>query len=262
MESWIPLFPNIMKHLISLTILIFSLNLHSQSAQKWINYPEVVGILEEYQENTRDFLLVEGKVKEISQISYYSPTKEYEVETIAKYASSGQIQSIQTLSTDSAESAIVRFFQIEFLYDANNQISGEKVTDILEGDTIHYQETIIPEFFAPKLPDPIKSNPAGNSISIVFEEDTTFSFYDEFGRKTMDSIPYSGNVEGYKYKYAYYQDTVFCDHYWSAIIDAINHKEIFILDQHGNWIEKKEIGLFELPSGEWSELHRRKITYY
>jgi hypothetical protein len=251
-----------MKHFISLTILIFSLNLHSQSSQKWINYPEVVGILEEYQENTRDFLLVEGKVKEISQISYYSPTKEYKVETIAKYASSGQIQSIQTLSTDSVESAIIRFYYIEFIYDANNQISSERVTDILEGDTIEFLETIIPTFFAPTLPAPIKSNPAGNSIAIVFEEDTTFSFYDEFGRKTMDSIPYSGNVEGYKYKYAYHQDTVLRDHYWSAIIDAINHKEIFILDQHGNWIEKKEIGLFELPSGEWSELHRRKITYY
>jgi hypothetical protein len=237
-----------MKHLISLTILTFSLNLHSQSAQKWINYPTVVGILEEYQENTRDFLLVEGKVKEISQISYYSPTKEYKVETIAKYASSGQIQSIQTLSTDSLQSAIVRLYYISFVYDANNQISSERVTDIL--------------FFAPTLPAPIKSNPAGNSIAIVFEEDTTFSFYDEFGRKTMDSIPYSGNVEGYKYKYAYHQDTVFCDHYWSAIIDAINHKEIFILDQQGNWTEKKEIGLFELPSGEWSALHRRKITYY
>ncbi len=251
-----------MKHFIFFTILIFSLNLHSQSAQRWINYPEVVGILNENQENTRDFLLVEGKVKEISQISYYSPTKEYKVETIAKYASSGQIQFIQTLSTDSVESAIVRFFHIEFLYDANNQISSEKVTDILEGDTIHYQEAMIPEFFAPKLPDQIKSNPAGNSISIVFEEDTTFSFYDEFGRKTMDSIPYSGNVEGYKYKYAYHQDTVFCDLYWSAIIDAINHKEIFILDSHGNWIEKKEIGLEEIPSGKWTALHRRKLTYY
>lgn len=251
-----------MKHLISLIILTFSLNLQSQSAQKWINYPEVVGILNEYQENTRDFLLVEGKVKEISQISYYSPSKEYKVETIAKYASSGQIQSFQTLSTDSLESAIIRFYYIEFIYDANNQISSERVTDILEGDTIEFLETIIPTFFAPNLPAPIISNPAGNSIAIVFEEDTTFSFYDEFGRKTMDSIPYSGNVEGYRYKYAYHQDTVFCDHYWSGYIDAINHKEIFILDQHGNWIEKKEIGLFELPLGEWSELHRRKITYY
>jgi hypothetical protein len=251
-----------MKHLISLTILAISLNLHSQSAQKWINYPTVVGILEEYQENTRDFLLVEGKVKEISQISYYSPTKEYKVETIAKYASSGQIQSIQTLSTDSLQSAIIRFYYIEFIYDANNQISSERVTDILEGDTIEFLETIIPTFFAPTLPAPIKSNPAGNSIAIVFEEDTTFSFYDEFGRKTMDSIPYSGNVEGYKYKYTYDQDTVFCDHYWSAIIDAVNHKEIFILDQHGNWIEKKEIGLEEIPSGKWTALHRRKITYY
>jgi hypothetical protein len=251
-----------MKHLISLTILAISLNLHSQSAQKWINYPTVVGILNEYQENTRDFLLVEGKVKEISQISYYSPTKEYKVETIAKYASSGQIQSIQTLSTDSLESAIVRLYYISFVYDAKNQLISEIVTDILEGDIIHDHETIISEFFAPTLPAPIKSNPAGNSISIVFEEDTTFSFYDEFGRKTMDSIPYSGNVEGYKYKYAYHQDTVFCDHYWSAIIDAVNHKEIFILDQHGNWIEKKEIGLEEIPSGKWTALHRRKITYY
>ena len=251
-----------MKHFIFFTILIFSLNLHSQSAQRWINYPEVVGILEEYQENTRDFLLVEGKVKEISQISYYSPTKEYKVETIAKYASSGRIQSIQTLSTGSVESAIIRFYYFEFIYDANNQISSERVTDILEGDTIEFLETIIPTFFAPTLPAPIKSNPAGNSIAIVFEEDTTFSFYDEFGRKTMDSIPYSGNVEGYKYKYAYHQNTVFCDHYWSAYIDAINHKEIFVLDSQGNWIEKKEIGLEEIPSGKWTALHRRKITYY
>ena len=45
---------------------MFFLNLRSQSAQKWINYPEVIGILNEIEENTRDFLLLEGKVKEIN----------------------------------------------------------------------------------------------------------------------------------------------------------------------------------------------------
>ena len=66
-----------MKHLISLTILTFSLNLHSQSTQKWINYPTVVGILNEYQENTRDFLLVEGKVKNFNiQITAYNVSGE------------------------------------------------------------------------------------------------------------------------------------------------------------------------------------------
>ena len=251
-----------MRHIIIFSALIVSFNLIGQDSYNWINHPSLIGILNEYEDNTRDFKLLEGNVKEIRQISYYTPSKERKVETSVKYSVSGDIQSIQTTITDSLSSSVIRFLSIQFIYDSTNLISNEIITDIFEGDTLNYLDKRIPEWFGPDLPDPISSNTSENPVLIVFEEDTTYSFYDEYGRKIMDSIPYSRNIEGFKYKYVYHTDSIYCDHFWSADSDVPAHKEIFILDQHGNWIEKREIGLFDIPSGNWSAIHRRRIIYY
>lgn len=251
-----------MKATLILAVLTISFNLFGQGSYKWINYPSVIGILDEMEANTRDYALLEGKVKEIRQTSYFTPSKERKIETVAMYAASGEILSIQTTITDSISSSVIRFYSIQFAYDSAKRISSETITDIFEGDTIYNSEKRPPEYFASALPVPIASNELGDPKIIVLEEDTTFSFYDEYGRKTMDSIPYSKNIEGLKYKYAYHKDSVYCEHFWSANSNVPTHKEIFILDRNGNWIEKHEIGLFEIPTGEWSAIHRREIVYY
>lgn len=247
-----------MKYIVFFTFCIFMFNLLGQNGYKWINHPTISGILNEFEENERDYRLLNGKVKEIEVLFYNSSTTEIASKMTAKYAENGNILSFLQVSKDSESSKTIYFLDVKFIYDNNNNIIQELITERAEGKKIKHSKNAQKMFFS-DYPDPITIDQYGNSLSIAFEEDTTYSFYDEKGRKIMDSIPFGSSTEGKKDKYTYYTDSIYCEKIWSAYSDVPSDREYYLLDFYGNWVEKK---IFWDNDLKWSYRITRKIVYY
>ncbi len=247
-----------MKYIVFSTYCIFIFNLLGQNGYKWINHPTISGILNEFEDNERDYRLLNGKVKEIEVLFYNSTSTNPASKITAKYAESGTILSFLQISKDPESSKTVYFLEIEFIYDTNNKIIRELITERYEGKKIKHSKNTQKMFFS-DYPNPITKDQYGNSLSITFEEDTTYSLYDEKGRKIMDSIPFGSSTEGKKDKYTYLTDTIYCEKIWSAYSDVPSEREYYIIDFYGNWVEKK---IFWDTDLKWSYRITRKIVYY
>ncbi len=247
-----------MKYIVFFTFCIFMFNLLGQNGYKWINHPTISGILNEFEENERDYRLLNGKVKEMEVLFYNSSTSDIASKMTAKYAENGKILSFLQVSKDSETAKTIYFLDVKFIYDTNNIMIQELITERLDGKKIKHSKNAQKMFFS-DYPDPITINQYGNSLSIIFEEDTTYSFYDEKGRKIMDSIPFGSSTEGKKDKYTYYTDSIYCEKIWSAYSDVPSDREYYLLDFYGNWVEKK---IFWDNDLKWSYRITRKIVYY
>lgn len=247
-----------MKYIVFFAYCSFIVNLFGQTEYKWINHPTISGILNEFEENERDYRLLNGKVKEIEVLFYNSSSTDIVSKMTAKYAENGNILSFLQVSRDSESSKTTYFLDIEFIYDNNNNIIRELITERVEGKKIKHSKNTQKMFFT-DYPDPITKDQFGNSLSITFDGDTTYSFYDEKGRKIMDSIPVSPSTEGKKHKYTYFTDSIYCEKIWSAYSDVPSDREYYLLDFYGNWVEKK---IFWDNDLKWSYKMTRKIVYY
>jgi len=173
-----------MKYIVFVTYSFFIFNLFGQSGYKWINHPTISGILNEFEDNERDYRLLNGKVKEIEVLFYNSSSIQPTSKITAKYAESGNVLSLLQISKDPESSKTVYFLEIEFVYDTNNKIIREIITERYEGKKIKHSKNTQKMFFS-DYPNPITKDQYGNSLSITLEEDTTYSFYDENGRKIL-----------------------------------------------------------------------------
>ena len=248
-----------MKHIIIFIFCIFLLNLYGQNGYKWINFPTFSGILDEYEDREQYYRLLNGKVKEIEFLSYDSISTEATGKITAKYSENGSILSIQQIGFDSESSKTIYFLSIKFEYDKNNKIIRESITESLEGKKIKHSKKDTQEMFFSEFPEPISKDQYGNSLSITLDGDTTYSFYDELGRKIMDSIPFGSTTEGAKVKFTYLADSVYCEKMWSSNTDVPSERESYLLDNFGNWIEKK---VFYFNDTRWSLMVKRRIIYY
>jgi hypothetical protein len=247
-----------MKYIVFFIFSIFIFNISGQNCYKWINHPTISGILDEFEENERDYRLLNGKVKEIEVLFYNSSSTDIASKMTAKYDENGNILSFLQVSKDSESSKTIYFLDIKFIYDTNNNIIRELITERLEGKKIKHSKNTSNMFFS-EYPNPITKDQYGNSLSITFEQDTTYSFYDEKGRKIMDSIPFGSSTEGKKDKYTYLTDSIYCEKIWSAYSDVPSEREYYLLDFYGNWVEKK---IFWDNDLKWSYRIKRKIVYY
>ena len=247
-----------MKYIVFFTYCFFMFNLLGQNGYKWINHPTISGILNEFEENERDYRLLIGKVKEMEVLFYNSSTTDIATKMMAKYAENGNILSFLQVSKDAETAKTIYFLDVKFIYDTNNNIIRELITERLDGKKIKHSKNTQKMFFS-DYPNPITIDQNGNSLSITFEEDTTYSFYDEKGRKIMDSIPFGSSTEGKKDKYTYLIDSVYCEKIWSAYSDVPSEREYYLLDFYGNWVEKK---IFWDNDLKWSYRITRKIVYY
>jgi hypothetical protein len=247
-----------MKYIVFFTYSLFIFQILGQSGYKWINHPTISGILNEFEDNERDYRLLNGKVKEIEVLFYNSSSTDPASKITAKYTESGNILSFLQISKDPESSKTVYFLEIEFIYDNNNKIIRELIKERYEGKKIKHSKNSQKMFFS-NYPNPITIDHYGNSLSITLEEDTTYSFYDDIGRKIMDSIPFGSSNEGKKDKYTYFTDSIYCEKIWSAWSDVPSEREIYILDFYGNWVEKK---IFWDNDLKWSDRIIRNIVYY
>ncbi len=222
---------------------------------EWIN----ANILEEsYEYNNEfiDYLLVHGNVKEIRQTANH--IRGGVSNTLVKFDSVGNISYFQELSYPPGSIKISRFLEITYDYDSLNRKVSECKTEIIDDDTLFFRVRNSPNLPAPFLVDVIGKNKYGNSLITVIEKDTTFSTYDEFGRKTRDSIPFNRNTEGKINSYWYYTDSVYCEKSWSARYNVPSYREMYLIDEYGNWIEKR---LYWNNDRNYTELFTRKIIY-
>lgn len=248
-----------MKYLLFFTFCNFLLNLLGQNGYKWINHPTVSGILDEFEERERDYRLLNGKVQEIEVLLYNSSSTDATSKITAKYSENGTILSILEVGFDSESSKTVYSLSVKFVYDENNKIECELITEFVKRKKIKHSKKDPPEKFFWDFPEPITKDQYGNSLHITYEKDTTYSFYDEQGRKIMDSIPFSSTTEGKKNKYSYFADSIYCEKIWTAYIDVPSERESYLLDSYGNWVEKK---IFWDNDLKWSYMIKRRIVYY
>lgn len=242
-----------------LFLCIIQITAFSQNGYKWINFPTVSGIMNEFEDKQCDFLLLEGNVKEVEYLSYSLLSQDPNSKTIVKYSENGKILSVRKMNFDFETSDTIYYMTIEFFYDEQNNLKEELIYEFLGGEVIENSRKREPEFFDSNFPEPFSEDQFGNSLSIALEKDTTYSFYDEQGRKIMDSIPSGLGTEGLKNKYRYQDDRIYCEKMWAAYSDAPSEREIILIDAHGNWIEKQ---IFIDNDTEWSELIKRTLTYY
>lgn len=247
-----------MKYIVFLNFYIWISNLSSQIEYKWINHPTISGILNEFEENERDYRLLNGKVKEMEVLFYHSSAIEPYSKLRVKYTENGQIYSYLKVSVDTESGKEKYYLKVLFMHDNNNTIQKEIVSKRIDGKKISPQEINENVFFS-AFPDPITKDQFGNSLSIAFDKDTTYSFYDVKGRKTMDSIPIGSFSTGLKNKYMYLNDTIYCHKMWFANSDVPSEREAYLLDSKGNWIEKK---IFWDNDLTWTYRTKRSIIYY
>jgi hypothetical protein len=135
---------------------------------------------------------------------------------------------------------------------------NEMKTHVDKGDTIFLKKTNDVSWFSHTSPDPVEVNELGNSIVFAFNGDTTFSFYNDDGRKILDSIPDSGHTMAHNLTYTYYPDSIVVDVEFDSTNDE-DHIISYKLDDRGNWIEKS---LVHENDRLLSKRYIRQITYY
>ena len=226
-----------------------------QTRYEWIN-AAVLGESYEYHNELNDYSFLHGNIKEIKQKTHHVWGGMSDI--FVKFDSSGNIVYFQELSYPSNSSIIGHFLEITYEYDSLNRKVAECKTEILEGDTLSYGVRNSPTWLGAFLFDPIETNEYGHSTVAAIAEDTTFSIYDEFGRKIMDSIPFGQNTEGKINSYWYYTDSIYCEKSWSARYNVPSEREMYLLDEHGNWIEKR---LYWDNDLNYTEIFTRKIIY-
>lgn len=121
-------------------------------------------------------------------------------------------------------------------------------------DTVFYEENyglVSVSILAPPVPDSSHRDSNGNVTAFWHNKDVTYSFYDEFGRKTYDSIP-DGMSWAHNYQYQYLGNKVI-QTYWD---EHERISSIYELDVYGNWI--KSYSANESEHWEMSQ----KFTYY
>lgn len=226
-----------------------------QTRYEWINAP-VLEESYEYGNELNDYLFLHGDIKEIRETKYHVSGGMSQI--LVKFDSVGNINYFQELSYAPDSSTIGHFLEITYEYNSLNRRVSECKTEILDGDTLSFGVRDSLSWLDVFLVDPIKTNEYGNSTVFVIKEDTTFSIYDEFGRKIMDSIPFSRNTEGKINSYWYYTDSVYCEKSWSARYNVPSEREIYLIDEYGNWVEKR---LYWDNDRNYRELFTRKIIY-
>lgn len=245
-----------MMQFIFFLLLTLPLSSLGQTRYEWINTPEINDMLDEYQDRRRDYLLLHGNVQEIEQKSSHFGGAT--AVSVMKYDEFGNLQSIQETTYPENSLTIIRFWKIRFDYDSLHRRIAEWRTEIVEGDTIVYEKRSAKKWFGPSFPKPIAVNEFGHSTIMAKAKDTTFSTYDPFGRKIMDSIPFGRNTEGLKNAYWYYRDSIYCEKVWSARSDVPSEREIYLLDEYGNWIEKR---IYWDNDRDYMERFTRTILY-
>ena len=101
--------------------------LFSQKSYKWINFPTVSGILNEFEDKQRDYLLLEGNVKDVEYLSSGSSQQDPKSKTIVKYSENGKILSIQEMNYNPETFDTMYFMSIEFFYDEHYIIKEELI---------------------------------------------------------------------------------------------------------------------------------------
>ncbi len=249
-----------MKYILPLLFCLIASIAIAQNGYNWINYPTIDGISTTEEAIMREYKIVEGNVKELNMTSFYAGDDDT-VKVHVTYSESGTVMSLQIMNISPRSVGGVSTFQsINFQHSEANELLSESVLTIIEGDTIEQIKSRRPEWF-PFLPTPIVTNSVGNITQIKMFQDTTFSFYDEFNRKIMDSIPSVWDI-GQKITYRYEGDKIYRNFFFLEDEEELYQKEEYTVDDHGNWVELKYIGTFELDSDRWTQLYTREITYY
>lgn len=250
-----------MKYLFFLLFGLFTLQVSAQEAHKWINFPYSSSISIIKEARVRDYLLLDGKVKEIKMTSAFTGDDERN-EIHVSYSQSGNILSYQKTHFD-PESAggISTFVSMNFEYNESNSRSSESKLTIIEGDTMEQIDSRWPEWF-PHLTIPTNSIYTEKVSCHPIYRDTTYSFYDEYNRKIMDSIPAPRKGDAKMITYEYVGNKVYRKFYFLEEDAELYEKEEYTLDDHGNWVERKYYGMFNLNSDQCTELSTREISYF
>lgn len=192
---------------ITIFLILLSITNYAQGPYNWIN--RVYDADDQRELDFENYSIVNGE-----NILEY---KEFEVDT--DFENKGKLN-------------FHAFFQ-------NGQIN--KLIDYrFEKDTVIYgSDSFILDY--DKQNSAIDSN--GNFIVYGGRVDSTFSFYDEKGRKIRDSIPGSGYTSAHQIFYTYSYNSVSVKTiYWNTSEEDIEEPQVvYITDSAGNWTKKKSI---------------------
>lgn len=249
-----------MKVLIFFILSFVSSSLMGQKAYNWINFPTLDGINHIEESRVREALLVEGSVKEIKMTSFFTGDDERDFVHIV-YSELGRVNSIRDTHEDpTPENGINCTLFIEFEYDETGKLMNEPLLMVIEGDTIEQSEKRWPDWF-PFLPAPIETYFGRSMTQLADFYNTTYSFYDEYNRKIMDSIPSFGDDDGMKITYRYEGNKIHRAFYDFNDPEGPNRKEEYTVDEHGNWIELKYFDIFAIDADYVTQLYTREIVY-
>lgn len=239
-----------MKFVLSILFLsVYALN--AQIVHDWINVPYDAGDNSEYP--NYDFLHLNGNVKSIketygisapdgSQEIYY---KDY------SFRANGQINFVRTVQQDSSE--LIEFYH----YTTSGNLEYSRYVYIFNSgvkrDSTH-QDTLW--FGSPPMSDSTARDENGNVVYLFNGGDETYTTFDEYGRKTRDSIPDSGHTMGHAFDYTYRKGKVIEEYY--NFSEDFKLRSIYWTDEKGNWTKRKLEGNRE--NEEVTVF--REITYY
>ena len=127
---------------------------------------------------------------------------------------------------------------------------------VSENDTswTQSQSLIVGSILASPVPDSIWINNKGNVVMYAHNKDVTYSFYDNYGRKVLDSIP-EGMSMGHIIQWEYANNKIYKQQSFS--LGNIEKFE-YLIDEYKNWTQLNSIR----KDGSSSIVKQRKITYY
>jgi hypothetical protein len=240
----------------ALIILSITSNVFCQDEYRWINIPYSSNDMSDHP-YIQGYLNLNDSVKSLNQYKANFSLTATGRDLIIAYNRKGNITSVQHFISDNFDDELSSSNLHEFQYNSEGFIASETHIYIDKGDTI--SSIVINDYWINNIsPKPVMVNEIGRSTVFTAQGDTTYSFYDTYGRKTLDSIPDSGHTMCHKNKYSYFKDSI-AVHTEFLSGDDSNYLTSYKLDRHGNWIEKtvtyKNEALF--PVYAW-----RQILYY
>lgn len=247
-----------MKPILILFILLNSVFLFGQQEYKWINVPYASNNMAEYP-FVDEYLNLHGPVKKLEQNIGNNPSiPPLSRDLVLKFNPSGQLLYVKQFIADIGLEEVSSYRYYELEYDSAGHVINEMKTMVDKGDTVFYRKKDDVSWFWTKAPNPVKVNAKGHSLVFAMNGDTTYSFNDDWGRKTRDSIPDSGETMAHEIIYNYFEDSIAVQVNFSEWTEG-NYVISYRLDTYGNWVEKRVSYQSDLMP---MTIYRRRITYF